>query len=356
MKQIIENAFIEKLSGIARIHKDGGVIIKGDNVSVSFPTNSPSVALIRGYLNGKENWRKEYNNGQVKFIRWWEDGSMLAGGREYSGLSASACYTRGEISCLSCHSMHDSNPVDQLNDIGHSRQACVQCHNEPAYTTDIRSHTHHAPDSSGSECMNCHMPHTSYALFSAIRNHTIKSPDISASAKLGVPNACNLCHLDKTLEWTSRAMTRNWGTPPVDLTAEQKEVSAALLWILKGHAAQRVIAAWHVGWEPARQASGSDWLAPFQARLLADPYGVVRYVAADNLRTLGGFESFQFDFIAPEEELRAAAEKAVRHWNEQAASTRTGDEILVNPDGSIMEQRVQELLGERDNRPVNIKE
>ena len=47
--------------------------------------------------------------------RWWNDGSILAGGREYTAMSVSRCYTQGEISCLSCHSMHDSDPVDQLN-------------------------------------------------------------------------------------------------------------------------------------------------------------------------------------------------------------------------------------------------
>ncbi len=345
-----------------------GVYIRNENFGMKFATEGvqyrpgEDINEKRYYItHPTENstpleWEEYRKNPKFFAERWWEDGTILAGGREYSGLSQSACYTRGEISCLSCHSMHDSNPVDQLNHIGNSQQACVQCHNEPAYTTNISSHTHHAPESTGSECMNCHMPHTSYALFSAIRNHQIKSPDIRASAKYGVPNACNLCHLDKSLEWTSRAMTRNYGTAPVDLTAEQKEISAALLWILKGHAAQRVIAAWHTGWEPARQASGSDWLAPFQARLLADPYGVVRYVAGDNLRKLDGFEKFPFDFIAPEEKLRASAEKAVLQWKDRAAPTRTGGEILINPDGSIMEERVQKLLQERDNRPVNIKE
>ncbi len=58
------------------------------------------------------------------------------------------------------------------------------------------------------------------------------------------------------------------------------------LWLLSGDAPLRALVAWSAGWEPAQEASGSDWLAPFVARLLADPYGVVRYVAARSLRTL----------------------------------------------------------------------
>ena len=48
-------------------------------------------------------------------------------------------------------------------------KACLNCHAEIA--DDIPGHTHHKPDSSGSDCNNCHMPHTVYGLLSAIRSH-----------------------------------------------------------------------------------------------------------------------------------------------------------------------------------------
>ena len=34
------------------------------------------------------------------------------------------------------------------------------------------------------------------------------------------------------------------------------EVAASVEWLLKGDAAQRIVAAWHYGWQPAREASG----------------------------------------------------------------------------------------------------
>ncbi|MCB1094843.1 MAG: ammonia-forming cytochrome c nitrite reductase subunit c552 [Verrucomicrobiae bacterium] len=303
--------------------------------------------------------REEFAKNPAFFAeRWWEDGTVMAGGREYSGMSVSACYTRGEMSCFSCHSMHDSDPADQLKKGGATNGACVECHGQPEYTTEVSRHTHHAVGSSGSECMNCHMPHTAYALFSAIRNHQIESPDLDASAHLGVPNACNLCHLNKTLEWTAEAMHERYGTPKVELNEEQREVSAALLWMLKGHAAQRVIAAWHTGWKPAQDASGSDWLAPFQAQLLDDPYGVVRYVAVENLKALSGFEDFDFDFIGPENERREKIGEAIAQWREQGRGGEGSgrSELLLNDDGTVDEARLRQLLSERDNRPVNIKE
>ncbi len=294
--------------------------------------------------------------------RWWEDGTILAGGREYTALSASGCYLRGEISCLSCHSMHRSDPNDQLKRFPSDNTQCTQCHQEPKYTDQLAAHTFHPPGSTGSNCLNCHMPHTTYALFKGIRSHQISSPRLEASARHGVPNACNLCHLDQTLAWTRQHLRERYGTPPPPLAEEQEKVSAALLWLLKGHAAQRAIAAWHTGWKPAQETSGTDWLAPFTAQLLDDPYGVVRYIAARSLRTLPRFEAFDYDFLAPPDDLTQRKETVVAHWQSAWSTlsseddTRRANRILLDPQDGFMRQAAAELLRQRDNRPVVIKE
>ena len=73
------------------------------------------------------------------------------------------------------------------------------------------------------------------------------------------------------------------------------------MWTLKGHAAQRAIAAWHLTWPPAVEASGNDWQAPFlvQLQLLEAPYGVVRYIAGSGMRNPPGFEEILYDFLSP---------------------------------------------------------
>jgi len=302
-------------------------------------------------------WDDLRRNPEFFRERWWEDGTILAGGREYTAMTVSGCYTRGKISCLSCHSMHQGDPAGQLKPGATGSAFCTQCHDGLKYTSAIRTHTFHEPGSSGSDCLNCHMPHTSYALFRAIRSHQIASPSVAKSARLGVPNACNLCHLDKTLEWTQQHYAERYGGPKVELTGEQKSVSAALLWMLKGHAAQRAIAAWHAGWAPAQQASGTNWLAPFQARLLEDPYGVVRYVAGEALRKLPGFDSFRQDFMAPPAELKLATQSVLDQWRARnMPPDRVGEQVLLDPQGEVMESKVQAMLGERDNRTVIIEE
>ena len=81
------------------------------------------------------------------------------------------------------------------------------------------------------------------------------------------------------------------------LARARGDLAAAVQWLLRGDAAQRVIAAWHFGWPDAHEASGTHWLAPHLAHLLEDPYGVVRYVAARSLRTLPGAERLDFDYL-----------------------------------------------------------
>ena len=175
-------------------------------------------------------------------------------------MSASECYAEGSITCLHCHSMHDSDPNDQLSRQALGNESCLQCHGE--FRERVAEHTHHVPNSSGSQCYNCHMPHTNYALFKSIRSHRIDIPRVVSIASNSRPNACNLCHLDQTLQWTADRLEQWYGRQSAELQDDEKQTSAAILWALRGDAGQRVIAAWHLGWAPAREASGAGWSPP----------------------------------------------------------------------------------------------
>ncbi|RTZ68573.1 MAG: hypothetical protein DSZ35_04270 [Verrucomicrobia bacterium] len=348
----------------------GVYIYNDEKVGNEFARNGPAyrpgddIHSIRYYIQhpgpAPTPVRQEELEKNRRFFseRWWDDGTILAGGREFTAMRVSACYTKGTMSCVSCHSMHDSDPVDQLKPDMRGNAACIECHTEPEYTAAIEQHTFHKPDSTGSNCLNCHMPHTTYALLGAIRNHQVQAPLAKRSIRHGVPNACNLCHLDQTLDWTQQHLAKRYGHEPLPLSAEQKNTSAALLWLLKGHAAQRAITAWHAGWQPALDASGDGWLAPHLARLFADPYGVVRHIANESLKKQPGFAKFEFDFIAPEPERARLAKRAITQWNELPSNVddATGDAILIDPDRQLMETAIQALLKNRDDRPVTIKE
>ena len=142
-----------------------------------------------------------------------------------------------------------------------SDQACLQCHKE--MTARLTSHTHHDADSAGSRCYNCHMPHTTFGLLHAMRSHQVSSPNVRESLDYGRPNACNLCHLNETLSWTADKLHAWYQQPVPELSDDDKTISAAVQWLVKGDAGQRALLAWGMGWEPAQKISGRDWLYPY---------------------------------------------------------------------------------------------
>jgi hypothetical protein len=201
------------------------------------------------------------------------------------------------------------------------------------------------------------MPHTTYGLLKAIRSHTINSPSVQTSLTTGRPNACNLCHLDQTLDWTSRRLNEWFQHPMPALTGEQKSVSAAASWLLEGDAGQRALVAWHFGWESARQTSGQAWMAPYLGQLLQDPYSVVRYIAHRSLKRLPGFAGFPFDYIGPAAGRAQSRERAVAIWRSQKRDLPAGRQaVLLQPDGQLQEEKFSSLLKQRNDRRMELLE
>jgi hypothetical protein len=285
---------------------------------------------------------------------FWRDGTIRVAGREYNGLLEDV-HLRTDLTCLSCHSMHEyESPDAQLVAGAGGNESCVSCHAD--YADRIAEHTHHDAASSGSECMNCHMPHTTYGLFSAMRSHRIDSPDVRVSVESGRPNACNLCHLDRTLEWSGRWLAEWYGQPVPELGDDERTVAASVLWTLKGDAAQRAVVAWHMGWGPAREASGGSWAAAYLAQLLTDPYAAVRHVAYSSIAGLPGFETFTYDYLAPAPEREDAAGRATEIWLASASSRAAMPPLLLTEGGVPDAAEWLRLLAMRDDRPLAIVE
>lgn len=283
-----------------------------------------------------------------EFLRsyYWKDNMVRVSGREYNGLIDSPCFQGGKFSCLSCHSMHASDPDDQLASRMETDHACLQCHED--FRDKLAEHTHHAPDSAGSRCYNCHMPHTTYGLLKAIRSHQVSSPSVETSVKTGRPNACNQCHLDKSLGWTQERLAEWYGTPSVELDDDQATLSAMAVMLLRGDAGQRALAAWSMGWEDARKASGDNWQAHYLAQLLDDPYPAVRYIAERSLRRLSGQADFHYDFVGPQRQRQAAQQQVRATWQ------RAGGGPPFT--GGIDQAAWDRLLKQRDDRDIDLKE
>lgn len=307
---------------------------------------------------GLDKTHEEFLNNEKFFgERWWEDGSILAGGREYTAMAVSGCYTKGEMSCMSCHTMHGGTKVDQMRLDVSGDSMCTQCHSEPEFTSNLVQHTKHKTTSEGSRCVNCHMPRNSYALFGAISSHQIQSPNTKSIATHDVPNACNLCHLDKSINWTLDKLSQNYGLEKTTFNHDYKDISAAVRWILHGDAKRRAITAWHMGWKPAKEVSGSGWMAPFLALNLKDTYGVVRFITHKALSTQSGFEDFSYDFLGDKETLQKAVTLAAEMWESTFENDIPQDSnVLVSPDGQFNHSLAREMLINRDRSPVTISE
>jgi predicted CXXCH cytochrome family protein len=319
----------------------------GGDLSEKLITDSPSY-LPRGGLTSILHGRPAFNQSTS-----WPDG-MVRIAREYNGLVESACYQRGGMTCLDCHSMHDSDPSDQLGAGMDTNEACYRCHS--ALRQQVETHSHHRANSSGSLCYNCHMPHTTYTLLKGIRSHQISSPNMATTLATGRPNACNLCHLDQTLAWSAEKLSQWYGQKPVQLDEDQQGISAAVLWMLRGDAVQRALVAWSCGWPAAGEASGEDWLPPYLGWLLEDPYSAVRLIADRSLKKLG--YDLNYDFLARADLRAAARRETLGRWQGRAADSnrRFPSRLLLDQEGRLRDDEVERLIRTRDNHPVSITE
>ena len=343
-----------------------------------FESNHPQTFLEDGldyqpgndlFKNRQMIFHEDTDPSLVYYNMFWNDGTVRIGGREYQGLVKSECFTHGEMTCLSCHSLHSMEEPDNQLGLGlNSNQACVQCHKEPEYTTELSAHTHHLSDSEGSKCFNCHMPHTSYALMGGIRSHRIDSPQIHRQPeKNEKPNACNLCHLDQTLQWTADALSQWYGHDAIKLNSPHQDVAASVTWLLRGNAVQRTLAAWHMTWEPTLETSSTNWRLPLMVQLLNDNYAATRYVTWQSLQKLPEYKQVQegidfYQFVSPVTERIKIQQALMNSWG--AKLDLIGGPPLNNPrllfktdQPSVIDQdTLLLLLQNRDNTSILMSE
>jgi hypothetical protein len=165
------------------------------------------------------------------------------------------------------------------------------------------------------------------------------------------------------MDWSAGHLEEWYDIARPELDEDQQQVAASILWLLKGDAGQRALMAWAMGWTPAREASGEDWMASYLGQLLVDPYDAVRFIAERSLRRLEPYGSLEYDFLGADDQRQAALQRVRQTWSElnfDRERWRSGEDVfrrlLIDESGTIDFVLFQRFLGERDNRRVNLAE
>jgi len=264
---------------------------------------------------------------------FWADGTIRVSSRDFSGMIESKCMQSGKLACTTCHSMHEADPDGLVAEGAEGDGKCMSCH--PKIDA---AHTHHAPGSAGSRCYSCHMPRTVYGLLKAIRNHRIDSPIVTGrSGGAERPNACNLCHVDKSLQWTATKLHDWYGRATVP---GLPETPAAVDWTLAGDAVLRAIGAWHLG------ESKQPAMVPYLVAAVSDQYSAVRYVAIHALQKID--PRVNIDYLGKPEDRKAMADAVIQRW-----ATEHPD---LAKDGAAINERILKAIEKRDDTPVRAME
>ncbi len=225
--------------------------------------------------------------GNVSFAsRFWDNGSPRLTAHEYQALTRSKCFTSGKtgdrINCLSCHAMHEGDVKGNITPEKRTNAACTQCHSKYDSPDTLASHTKHKADSAGSSCYSCHMPETVYGVMTFHPSHDITVPDPGLTASQSVPNACNQCHVDQSVNWAIAQSKSLWPERfrSVQVSSDKQfDEPEGVRGLFAGDALTRAMTA-----NSLTKNSKPDFYLPLLAEAFADDkYPIVRYFAANGL-------------------------------------------------------------------------
>lgn len=160
---------------------------------------------------------------------YYPDGQVRDENYEFAAFLGSRMQTNG-VACVDCHNPHSMKTVLPGNWL------CLRCHNGSVTNAPVINpveHSHHkvfgyAADGTlvdsdlmnykpgqiketGGECVNCHMPQTLYMQRHWRHDHGFTIPDPLLTKEHAIPNACNRCHADKSVDWAQEACVKWYG-------------------------------------------------------------------------------------------------------------------------------------------------
>ena len=135
---------------------------------------------------------------------YYPDGQQRDEVYNWGSFLSSRMYSKG-VTCGDCHEPHGG----KLRAAGNG--VCAQCHLASKF--DSPAHHFHEAGTAGSACASCHMATATYMVVDPRHDHSFRIPRPDLTATLGVPNACNKCHDDRTPDWATAEIRRRYPNP-----------------------------------------------------------------------------------------------------------------------------------------------
>ncbi len=286
------------------------------------------------------------------------DGQVRDENYEYAAFLGSRMGKAG-VRCLDCHHPHSLKPILPGNWL------CMRCHtgnypNAPAiepvshsrhrvfgYSTngvqldfDLTAYDPRTIAETGGECVNCHMPQTVYMQRHWRHDHGFTVPDPLLTKQEGIPNACNRCHADKSVDW-ALDYVQQWYGGKMDRPSRQRAQTVAAARRGDRNAHEPTLGLLTTEENPYWRAAAAELLERWAAepsvtlqlrKHLEDPHPLVREKA---VRSLGALASSGHAGVAsalvakledPARVVRVAAALALR--DRVQLDSRAGRELL----------------------------
>ncbi|AZT82473.1 hypothetical protein EHN06_02355 [Marinobacter sp. NP-4(2019)] len=189
------------------------------------------------------------------------------------------------VVCSDCHNPHSG----KLKATGNA--VCAQCHNAGDF--DTPEHHHHPEGSEGAECVNCHMPESTFMRIDGRREHSFMVPRPDVSAASGSPDVCLGCHTDEPRDWSIDTL-EDWAPELYESDTwhhvQQQSMAEVVDYLIDGDqpALRRATLLEQRGDTLARNSLSliAELLQSEHAVIRESGYRVLRYGAVDSVRKL----------------------------------------------------------------------
>ncbi len=219
--------------------------------------------------------------------------------------------SRRMLTCIHCHDPHETIGQKWQRTAAEDNARCLDCHARLLDPAKRAAHTHHPAGSTGDDCMNCHMPRINEGLQDMVRTHTIFSPTNSDMIEANHPNACNMCHVEESIDWTLDHLKQwyaiQYDTEAIARNYPDRKGSAAVGWTRSSHHATRLTGS------DALTRANAHWALDAILNMLDDEYLINRQFTARGLKSMLGIDvrdyGYQFYMFADQ---RAEPLEAIR--------------------------------------------